>query len=384
MARTHTTGSGIVLELIRQGVSTRHDLLEHLGWSRVTLARRLDELLSHGLIVQSGHQASGGGRPRESFAVNATAGLLLALDIGGSHTRVGVTDLVSEILSEDEADIGLFEGPGHIIAWAGRVFHKMLQKQGRNRNDVWGIGVGVPGPVDPTTGQLGAPQIDPRWDNVSIPERVAHWGRPGAVVAVDRDVNVLAVGEARLAWPDASDLVVVKVGSGVGCAFVLDGKVYRGNRGGSGELSAPLGMHPSVPLRRFDSVAGGALIRDKLNLTGTRLHTSLDIVSLVKAGDKEATALVRDLGVQLGYTLADVVGLLNPAAVVVGGNLATIGEPFIGAIRRSVFAASHVFARQGLVVEGARLGVHAGVQGAALIAQDKLFDADRISELTHG
>lgn len=382
MARIHATGSGVVLDLIRRGVSTRTDLLELLGWSRATLARRLDELLSYGLIIQNGREASGGGRPRESFAVNADAGVLLAVDIGGSFTRLGVTDLVSKVLYEDEADIGLFNGPDQTLEWARQVFAYALTKVGRTREDVWGIGIGVPGPVDSLTGRLGTPQLDPRWDAISIPDRVVGWGRDGCVVAVDRDVNVMAVGEARLGWTEFDDLVVVKVGSGVGCAFVLDGRVYRGSRGGSGQLSAPLDTHLSSPLRRFDSVASGAIIRDRLNAAGAHLYTSRDLANLVKSGDAESLALIRDLGSQLGYALADVVGLLNPAVVVIGGNLAEVGAPLFDAVRRALFTASHVFARQGLTVEGSRLGVQAGVQGAALIAQDKLFDADRISRLT--
>ena len=84
----------------------------------------------------------------------------------------------------------------------------------------------------------------------------------------------------------------------------------------------------------------------------------------------------------IGYAIADVVGILNPTAVVVGGNLAEAGDRFIGAIRQAVFRASHAFARQGLLVERARLGMRAGVRGASLLAQDTLFDPERISTLT--
>jgi predicted NBD/HSP70 family sugar kinase len=79
-----------------------------------------------------------------------------------------------------------------------------------------------------------------------------------------------------------------------------------------------------------------------------------------------------------------VVGLLNPQVVVIGGNLAQAGEPFLGAIREAIFAGARDFALQGLLVEKTRLGHVAGVTGASLIAQDALFAADRISRLTRG
>ncbi|MCY7290365.1 MAG: hypothetical protein LH624_19505 [Cryobacterium sp.] len=147
MAHALSTGSGVVLDLIRSGrATTRTDLIEQLGWSRVTLARRLDELLHASIVMSVGQLDSRGGRPPEEFAVNPDAGLLLAVDIGGSHTRLAITDLVSTILSEDEADIGLSEGPAEIFDWAGQVFDHMLDRLGKARGDVVGIGVGVPGP----------------------------------------------------------------------------------------------------------------------------------------------------------------------------------------------------------------------------------------------
>src|SRR3546814_3167477 len=78
-------------------------------------------------------------------------GLLFAIDIGGSHTRVGITDLVSTVLVEDEADIGLSDGPDEVFAWARQVFDYLLRKLGKSPADVRGIGVGVPGPVDSST-----------------------------------------------------------------------------------------------------------------------------------------------------------------------------------------------------------------------------------------
>lgn len=381
-ARSFATGSGVVLDLIRSGeATTRSQLVDRLGWSRVTLARRLDELLDAGLVVRDGQRGSSGGRPAEGLAVNKDAGLLLAMDVGSSHTRVAVTDLVSTVLVEDEADIGLFDGPDDIFSWALQVFEHLLASLGRPSSDVRGIGIGVPGPVDPATGVLGSPQLDPRWDGVRVADRLAPLP-PDIVVAVDRDVNILAVGESRLAWQEHRDLVVIKAGIGVGAAFVHDGTPIRGARGGAGQLSAPLRDRLSEPLHRLETVASGGTVRDRLAGEGASIRTSADIVRLAEAGDERATAALAEIGSVIGYTIADVVGLLNPAAVVIGGDLAEAGEPFVGAIRRSIFGASHVFARQGLVVERARLGDKAGVRGASLLAQDALFESDRISRLT--
>jgi predicted NBD/HSP70 family sugar kinase len=382
MAHALSTGSGVVLDLIRSGrATTRTDLIDQLGWSRITLARRLDELLHASIVMSVGQQDSRGGRPPQEFAVNPDAGLLLAVDIGGSHTRLAITDLVSTILSEDEADIGLSEGPAEIFEWAGQVFDHMLDRLGKTRADVVGIGVGVPGPVDFVTGRLASPQVDPQWNDVLVKDYFA--GRyDHAVFAVDRDVNIMALAEARRGWSEYRDVVVLKAGIGVGLAFVLDGSIYHGSRGGAGDLSA-VGSN-GARMQRLETIASGAVIRTELERRGRRVRTSNDIVSLALAGDAEALQMIGDTGTAIGRSLAHVVGLLNPQVVVIGGNLAQAGEPFLGAIRKAIFAGARDFALQGLLVEQTRLGHVAGVTGASLIAQDALFAADRISRLTRG
>ncbi|SDL05810.1 Sugar kinase of the NBD/HSP70 family, may contain an N-terminal HTH domain [Arthrobacter sp. ov407] len=380
MAQGLSTGSGVVLSLIRSGkATTRNDLIEALGWSRITLARRLDELLSSSIIISVGQLDSRGGRPPETFAVNPHAGLLLAVDIGGSHTRLAITDLVSTMVSVDEADIGLSEGPAEIFEWAGQVFDHMLLRLGKSRRDVVGIGVGVPGPVDVSSGQLAGPQIDRQWEGIRVREYFA--GRYNhAVFAVDRDVNIMALAEARLGWSEYRNLVVVKAGIGLGLAFVLDGCVHRGARGGAGDLSRP--RLDGGRLQRLEAVASGAVIRDELVGRGYKVRTSADIVEYARKGDAVTLGLLERTGSIIGQTMADVVGLLNPEAVIVGGNLAEAGEPFLSPIREAIFSGARSFATQDLVVEPSRLGHAAGVTGASLIAQDALFDPDRISRIT--
>ncbi len=380
MAHVFSTGSGVALNLIRSGQATsRRNLIDQLGWSRITLARRLDELLEAKIIISVGQSDSQGGRPPEEFAVNPSAGLLLAVDIGGSHTRLAITDLVSTVLIEDEADIGPSEGPTEIFDWAGQVFDHMLERLGKTHQDVVGIGVGVPGPVDFGSGRLGSPQLDPQWENVLVKEFFAErYGH--AVFAVDRDVNVLALAEARRGWREYTDVIVLKAGIGLGSAFVLNGAIYQGSRGGAGDLSY---THAgSGRLQRLEHVASGGVIRKELLRQGHKVRTSKDIVNLARVGNAEVLRLLAENGTIIGEALANIVGVLNPQAVVVGGNLAEAGEAFVASIRQAIFSGARDYSLKSLVVEPSRLGSIAGVTGASLIAQDALFESDRISKLT--
>ena len=385
MAHAMSTGSGVVLDLIRAGTATtRPALIDELGWSRITLARRLDELLAAGIIIVAGQSDSRGGRPAESFAINKDAGLLLSVDIGGSHTRVAVTDLVSTILIEDEADIGLWEGPDTVFTWANQVFDYLLRQLGKTRAEVRGIGIGVPGPVDAATGRLAAPQIDEQWNDVLVQNYFP--ADCTAIFAVDRDVNIMAVAESRLGWPEHQDLTVLKVGLGIGCAFVLDGRVYRGARGGAGDFSHSYRFGTALcscgQRGCLEAVASGYAIRRELNALGYRIRTTGDIVALSRMGSPDAERLLAAAGTEIGQALVDVAGLLNPAMIVLGGQLAEAGDPYLSSLREALLGQARAFSGSGLTVEPSRLGNKAGVLGASLIAQDALFDADRISRLT--
>ncbi|HET7414441.1 MAG TPA: ROK family protein [Arthrobacter sp.] len=381
MAQSLSTGSGVVLNLIRSGqATTRNDLLDRLGWSRITLARRLDELLRASIIMGVGQLDSSGGRPPEKFAVNPDGGVLLALDIGGSHSMVAITDLVSTILSVDEADIGPDDGPSEIFEWAGQVFDFMLKRLGKTGADVVGIGVGVPGPVDVASGRLASPQVDGQWDGVLVRDYfAARFGH--AVFAVDRDVNVMTLAEARRGNKRYRDIVGVKASIGTGVGFVLDGSVYRGARGGAGDLSRP--RPGGGRLQRLETVASGAVIRAELRARGYKVRTGADIVDLARNEDYRTLTLLAETGTVLGQALSDIVGLVNPEAVVIGGNLAAAGEPFLAPVREAIFAGARDFATKDLIVERSSLGAIAGLTGASLLAQDALFGADRISRLTH-
>ena len=371
----------MVLDLIRSGeATTRNDLLERLGWSRITLARRLEELLDASIIMSVGQLDSRGGRPPETFAVKPDSGVLLALDIGGSHSMVAITDLVSNILSVDQADIGPSQGPAEIFEWAGQVFDHMLDRLGKTRADVLGIGVGVPGPVDVTTGRLASPQVDAQWDGIAARDYFAsRYGH--AVLAVDRDVNVMTLAEARRGTVKYRDIVGIKAGIGIGLGFVLDGAVYRGARGGAGDLSRP--RIGGGRLQRLETVASGAVMRAELVARGYKVRTGADIVELADRGDHRTLSLLEETGTILGQTLADIVGLINPEAVIVGGSLAAAGDAFLTPISDAIYAGAREFATQDLVVERSGLGAVAGLTGASLLAQAALFEPARISRLTH-
>ena len=105
-----------MLRLIRDGrASTRAELVELTGLARSTVAQRIDALLAQRLVVPAGSSASTGGRPPKTFAFNRGGGVVLAADLGATHSRVAVTDLAGDVLAEGREDIPIADGPRPVL-----------------------------------------------------------------------------------------------------------------------------------------------------------------------------------------------------------------------------------------------------------------------------
>src|SRR4029077_384276 len=142
------------LELVRNGhATTRGDLASLTGLARSTIAQRVDALLASGLLVAGADGASTGGRPPTTLAFNGDAGVVLAGDVGATHSRVAVTDLRGTILAEFTEDVAVAAGPDHVLSWLERSFDRLLEETGRGLHALRGVGVGLPGPVEFATGR---------------------------------------------------------------------------------------------------------------------------------------------------------------------------------------------------------------------------------------
>ena len=186
------------------------------GLARSTVAQRVDTLLAKGLVHDTGGSVSTGGRPPAVLAFNRDAGVVLVADLGATHARVAVCDLVGTPLAERAGDLDIALGPDRVLEWLDERFTELLDEVGRSRDDVRGIGVGVPGPVEFASGRPVNPPIMPGWDDFPIPE----WfdGRYRAPVLVDNDVNIMARGEHRVHWRETEHLLLIKVGTGSAAA----------------------------------------------------------------------------------------------------------------------------------------------------------------------
>ncbi|MGZ6374205.1 MAG: ROK family protein [Ktedonobacterales bacterium] len=377
------SGPGAILDLVRRGrANTRADLVDVTGLARATLAQRLDALLAAGLIVPDGEGTSTGGRPPARFRFNAASGVFLIADIGASHLRCAATDLAGTVLAEEASPLDVAAGPQPVLQQVTEAFTRLLGAAKRFPLDVRGIGVAVPGPVEFATGRVVSPPIMTGWDGFDIPAYFAD--RYACPTVVDNDVNAMAFGEQRTCWPEHHHMLMIKIGTGVGCGIIANGELLRGAQGAAGDLGHILYCRDvddreAEPVCRCGNVgcieayAGGwALLRD-LREQGHDVESTVDVVRLIRAREPDALRLMRRAGRVLGQAIADAVSFTNPSVVVIGGQLAHADEPLLAGIRDVVYRRSLPLATRDLRITTSRLNARAGETGLALMLGDHIF-----------
>ncbi|MGH3383824.1 MAG: ROK family protein [Nocardioidaceae bacterium] len=375
---TSQSGAGSLLRLLLDGrPRTRAELARATGLARSTVTPRLDALIEAGLITSHDEAMSTGGRPASRFAFNPAARVTLAADLGATHAAVAVTDLTGAPLATRRADLDIADGPEPILDWLVETGHQLLADAGRQVSDLVGVGIGVPGPVEHSTGRLTNPPIMPGWDRYDVPAKVG--AGLHAPVLVDNDVNVMALGEHATAFPDEDHLIFVKVATGIGSGIISGGRLHQGAQGSAGDLGHVLAPHGGDATCRcgntgcLEAVASGAAVAAKLREQGLDAQSSRDVVALVRAGNMAATQAVRQAGRDIGEVLAACVSLLNPSVIVVGGSLAEAGEMLLAGVREAVYRRSLPLATQHLRIVTSQTGSEAGVVGAAtMVIQNAL------------
>ena len=342
--RASRPSAGALLSMIRDGTAvTRARLARETGLARSTVAQRVDALLAQGLVHEAGGGASTGGRPATVLAFNHEAGVVLVADLGASHARVAVSDLLGTPLAERASDLDIALGPEKVLEWVSEHFGGMLEEIGRPSDDVRAIGIGVPGPVKYDSGRPVNPPIMPGWDDFPIPEWFAT--RYSAAVLVDNDVNIMARGEHWMHWRDTRHLLLIKVGTGIGCGIVADGHIHRGARGAAGDIGhIQVTRSEDVVCRCgnigcVEAVAGGQALAERLATAGEATSRSRDVVRLVREGHAGAIRMVRDAGRTLGEVLAGTVNFFNPEVIVIGGDVAEAHEHLLAGVREGIFRA---------------------------------------------
>ncbi|MET4146673.1 ROK family transcriptional regulator [Arthrobacter sp. UYCo732] len=373
--------AGDLFQLLRDGKArTRAELALSTGLARSTVAARIDALMVSGLVGPAGEALSSGGRPPSRFAFNPSARLVLAVDVGATHVVVAVTDLGGKILAEHRLALQVADGPETVLDQVVAQGKELLAVAGRSAEELAGIGIGLPGPVEHDTGRPVKPPIMPGWDGFDV-VRYVQRSLPVPVL-VDNDVNIMALGERASHWSEHSNFFFVKVATGIGSGIISNGELQRGANGTAGDLG-------HVQLARgedvlcacgnygcLEALASGPAIARALRQQGLDATKGADVLRLAAAGNMQAIQALRQAGRDIGDVLATVVNLLNPSVIVVGGSIGESGEHLVAGIREVVYRRSPPLATSHLRIGISMAGQRAAVLGASqMVTQHVLSPA---------
>ncbi len=323
----------------------------------------------------------------------------LGVDVGGTGIKVGLVDDAGQTLDFAPLETHESEGPEAAMRRVAELLDRFVNRLGIRRDDVSGIGLGAPGPMDAATGMLIAPPQLPHWFDFNLRDCLA--GLTGVPVAFINDANAAAFGEYWLGGGEsARSMVLITLGTGVGGGILADGQMIHGTNsfggefghlivdsaadarlcawgGGRGQLEA-YASAAAVALRtrqRLDEGAASSLADLRRELT------PLDVYRAALGGDWLSLEIIDEAARWLGVGVTTIVHVLDPGVVVIGGAMTfggrdcAIGRRFLAGVaeefRRRTF--ENVF--RGTRIGFAKLGSDAGYLGAAGYARQR-FSAD--------
>jgi len=381
--------SAKILSLIFNGTAqSKTELAIQTGFSRATVSKYLEPLFATGIIYESEDTIQSGGRPAKAINFNKNLKVILAADIGEQYIRIAVTNMRTEILTDCIEQINVTSGPKVILDLISNRFIFLLDKIGRSLNDVIGIGLSLPAPVDYKAGRVVGPSIMTGWDGFDIRSYLQKKFK--TTIVADNDVNIMTVAEQRQYWPNVEQMLFIKLGTGIGCGIVTNRKIYRGAQGAAGDIGHIRLGGMGDPLCRCGNIgctealaAGWALARD-LRKAGYSAQNARDVLALVKQNIPEAIHMVRKAGKILGEVISDSVSILNPSVVVIGGTLAHAEEYLLAGIREIVYQRALPLATRELIITTSKSGEQICIQGCALSVLDICFLSPAIeTTITH-
>jgi predicted NBD/HSP70 family sugar kinase len=365
-----------VLAAVRAGrAANRAQLCTATGLARSTVTSLVNELLAERALAEVPDEPSASrqtGRPARRLTIAARDDLVVAIDLGHSHCRIGVLDSAARIVADESTPMNVDSSADQALDHACAVIDRLLTQLGPERTRVSAGAIGLPAPVNTATGTVGPGNVLPKWvGRLPAHELQRHVGFP---FAIDNDANLGALAEIAFgAARGHSDVIYVKASTGIGAGLVLGGRIYRGSTGRAGEIGH-VPVDPAGPLCRcgnrgcLETVVSVTQVLAMMQPPHARTMTTARLAELVAKGDAGARRVLSDAGRTLGRVLADMVNNLNPEIVVLGGELSLTGTPLLIGVRESIERYAQPGIARDLRVELGELGGDAQLLGAAALA----------------
>ena len=383
------THKRIIAYYLNNSTSTIPELSKELNLSVPTIAKVIAEMCEDGYIVNCGKMDTGKGRSPVIYGLAPDSGYFIGVDLMSNGLNLGLMNFKGELVKLDmdvpyqyrNSQEGLDELCGHVTDF--------IDQLDIAKERILNVGVNIPGRVNP---EMGHSFSRFNFEERPLVDLMAE--RIGSRVYIDNDTRAMTYGEmSKGVVKGEKDVIFVNLSWGIGCGLILNGELYTGKSGFSGEF----GHFPS-----FDNevlchcgkrgcleteISGMALHRNLLQSVKEGRQTLLaeqimkdeasltldDIIDATLKEDLLCIELVEDIGQKLGRYLAGLINLLNPEMVIIGGSLARTGDSILQPVKSAVRKYSLNMVNRDSAIVLSKLQGKAGVTGACLLARKSLF-----------
>ncbi|MEN8119690.1 MAG: ROK family transcriptional regulator [Bacteroidota bacterium] len=380
----------IIETIYREGSKTIAQLCDITKNSVPTVSGLIEELLSDGWIVNLGIGGSlKGGRKPTLYGLNSEVGYILGVDLSRQYYRIGVFNLHNEYVGKIiEKDEGL-ETTDNILTLLDNSVNELLEKNDLRKKQILGIGISIPGLLNSRNGkshsfpQLGSKPLKETFENLF-----------GCSVFVEHDTRIMALGEQWFGHAKKySNVLFINIGSGIGLSMILNGKLYRGHSGFSGEFGH-IQMDPNGKLCYcgkigcLETIASGTAIvkRAKKDINNGKNSiikkitnndplkiTFKTVIDAAKMGDQYAIELMEDTGEFLARGISTLINLFNPEAIIIGGEIAEAENLIKDPIQQKLSKYTMLLLKNDSLVLVSKLKEKAGLLGTLPVVMSHLF-----------
>jgi N-acetylglucosamine repressor len=373
----------IVLDIIRRGGRvSRTDLARRSSLTKPTVSAIVEDLIARGIVHEVGYgkTVASGGRRARLLEFNDHSAAYLGIRFGESRISVGIADARGEMRATSETS-AIRGDASRAMGEALKLVDQVVEASGLPRERLQAVGVTVPGLVDQASGEVVS-NTTLEWQNVPI--RALAQQELGLPVVVSNVTSAGAIAEGRVgAARGLRSFVWVYVGSGIGAGIIIDGQVFPGSRGFSGEighcpivaggptcscgLKGCLEVFASTPA--ITNAAKAAMASGEATALSEAPH--LDVRAIIQAANAEdalAKRVLTEAGEHLGIGISYLVNLLNPQMVVIGGGTVEGAPQLIESVRAS--ASKHTLNHESVKIVPSALGDQGALMGAVLSAMD--------------
>jgi predicted NBD/HSP70 family sugar kinase/biotin operon repressor len=389
----------VLLNLLHNRQTSRVQLAEQTSLSKTTITNLIAELMDQGVVAEEAVEdgTRNGrrrvGRPQRMLHLVPDARFVVGVHIGIGLFRVALANIHAEIVQSNTVRFDLNQSPHMVLSQIALEIEKTLEESGVRLDLVLGVGVGVSGLIDYRTGvNLMAPSLG--WHNV--PVKAVLEERLNLPVCADNNVRAMSLGEAYFgAGRNVGIMAFIYGRIGVGSGFVINGQLFRGSGAGAGEIGHTIMLpHNGAACRCGQQgcletlVSEPVLLREAQTLAQANpdgiLAEHLDqagafpieaVFDAARAGDTQTLEMINGRAYYLGVALANLVNILNPELIVLGGMFAQASDLIIPTAEETMRQTAFAQLGERVCLQPTQFGWRAGVIGAASLALMGLFYA---------